>query len=1298
MGIIAEEAVRIRADTSGFHREVQTGVMGSIGRVAGAAAAALGGLAIGKALFVDPIKSAGEFQQSLNVLQATSHATDQRMKEVSATAMKLGADTKLPAVSASDAAKAMLELAKGGFTAKESMEGARGVLLLSTAAQIDGAAAATLVADSLHAFGLRAKDAGVVVDDFAGAANASTATMGEVGQALQQSGQAFHGLGIPVGDAATAIAAMANAGIKGSDAGTSLKTMLQRLNPETKKAKQAFSDMGVSAYDSSGKFVGIRDVITQLGPKLAGMTQKQKAHTLATIFGSDASRAAAIVLGMTGEQWDKLHGKVTKAGQAQALADAQTKGFKGAMSALRSSIETVQLQIGLKMLPVLTTFVRFLSANLPAAVSAVGSVLSGLGDAIRGVADWLGIFQEKGSTISPGMRSMAASTLEAKTRFDQIVDAVRSVIGVITQFSNWISDNVGNIRQIAIAIAVGAAAFVTLTAAVRVYIAVQSALNVVMSANPIGLVIIAIAALVVGMTLLYQRSATARAIMDAAFNGMRTAATAVFGFMTNTLIPGAIAAWNRFGPGVVAALNSAVSAIRTVVQAIATVVRVIVEQIRAHWEGVWKIFGPIVTAQLQVVKTTVQTVLAVVTGVVKLFAALLRGDWSGAWNALKGIVSAVLSGIVGIVKAMLSGLAGTALALAQAIGSKIAAGIKTAAAKLVGLAGDLVGKISSAATQAAGQALTLMLSVGQAIADGVIQGIGDISGRVADKVNSALDKARDLIGKFNVFGSPSKLWADTIGLPIGQGVVAGVERGMARLGATAVSSINRMRAELRPVAAMIPADFSAMTEKAAEALRAKIAAKAKPIGEAFGKWASNAKAAFDANIQKLITGVDAQLAKAQAKVDVWKAKLTPTEALLAAMQARAAQQQVVQAVAAARLALDGLKAKQAADWAQLMATQAANMASLRASLQESADSAILSGNTFQKGMAAAAGNPFAASLIGAQQAFDATKAQFDKGLVDRATFIAAADALDAAHLAATNAQQAESNLASDATQAQHDAARLTAEQAANATTLLDQYNTWQTALAQQTAAGAAITTQEKADQDAQAAQQAQFGTDRQTAVNALSEAMLAEKQFHLEQDAAAERAARDRAAEEMSAGLKKRHDRILEHLGNVQHAWDLSYNELARMASRSGGEITNNIAAALRAGVSTVAGAAAAVAQVIKNHLALRSPAKEGPLSDLDTWWTKLAPTLVASLDTSGVKAALTEAVTPSGAFIGDRRVGPAPTQYPAGGGVNWQRVEFLLQRIEKHTGTTAQKNPAVPEIHVAGGVSIDASAYRSRR
>lgn len=1269
MGVLAEESVRIRADTAGFHSEASRGILGSVTRIAGGAAAIFGGLALGKAMFLDPIKSAGEFQRSLNVLQATTHATGAQIQAASALAQKLGNDIHLPAVSAKDAADAMLLLGKSGFSVSQSMQAVHGTLLLSTAAEVDAATAATAVTQNINAFGLKAKDTNKIVDQMAGFMNATGTSFTAFSDSLTYVSAPARAVGQSFKETAAQLAILSQNGIDGSQAGTGLRHVLTQLGVDGSKAGKAMQQIGVHTFDAHGKFVGVRGVIEQLQPVLEHMTRSDRLKLMSQAFGQNAMNQANILLGQMPSHYDKVLAAIGRHGQAQKLADAQTKGFMGALSGLKSTFEGVQLTIGLALLPVLTKFVRFLTEAIPVAMAAIGTVI----DTIKGVIGQIaGVVQAHMTQI----RAVVDAGLSAlRAAFDGAVGFADGLIASIVTLIGWLNHNrdvlvalAGFVATLAAGYLAYQAALLVARAATMVATGAQWLLNAAMTANPIGILVLAIAALVAGLILLYTRSETARRIMDAAWAAIKTGAQVAFDYITKTIIPGAIAAWQRFGPEVAGFLTDAAGRIRTVVMTIATIVKTVVDGIRQNWDTIWKLLGPIVIATMQVVRTTVQTVLNVIAGVVRLFAALLRGDWSGAWNALKGIVSDVLNGLVSVIGSILRGLAGTAGNLAKLVGAAIAAGIKSAVQGLVGLAGDLVGKIRSAASQAAGQALTLMLSVGQAIADGVLQGIGDIGKAIADKVNGALHAARKLIGKVNIFGSPSKLWADTVGKPIGEGVVVGVTDAISKLGDSTGTLLVSLTGRLHVITEKLAADLATSTSATADKIVKAANDKAKPIQDAFGNWVKNAQATFDANIAKLTTSVEAWFTSAQAKIDAWKARATPTEALLAAMQAQAAQAQVVLAVAAASKALSDLKVKQAADWAALMATQAANMATLKASLQQTTDSALLSGNTFQKGMAAAATDPLAVALINAQKAFDATKAAFDAGTATQAEFIAAANALDDARTAA----------AADS----------------NATQLLDQYNTWQAALAQEAAAGAAITAQQTSDEAAQAALRTQFGIDRQAASKAVGDALLAEKQFHLEQEAAQERTARDRAAEEMSGALKRRHDRILEHLGNVQHAWDLHFAALARMATKSGGDITDNIATALRNGIPTVAGAAAAVAQVIANHLKLKSPAREGPMSDLDQWWNKLAPTLVASLDTGMIKAALGDALTPAMAAA---RPGAPVSAVGSSLPMRVSLDENVSRDLRELVAVLKRQEPSTPVTVIATG-GADAAVYAAKR
>lgn len=314
------------------------------------------------------IKVGTDYERAMNIFQAVTRASGDEMSRAAKLAQQLGADMQLPATSAGDAAKAMTELAKGGLTASEAMDAARGTLQLAAAAGIDEARAAEIAANALNAFGLAASEAGRVSDLLAAAANASSAEINDIALSMQQSSAVAAQLKIPIEDLVTVIGEMANAGIKGSDAGTSLRVMLSRLNPETDKAKDAMKALGVNVFDAGGQMKPLRDIIEDMSGALGKATDQQKLHALQVIFGQDAMRAANVVFGQGVEKFDDMAKAVGRSGAAQELSAARAKGLSGAMDGLTSQLETLALAIYQSVAPGLESMVRMI-ADLVGSIS-----------------------------------------------------------------------------------------------------------------------------------------------------------------------------------------------------------------------------------------------------------------------------------------------------------------------------------------------------------------------------------------------------------------------------------------------------------------------------------------------------------------------------------------------------------------------------------------------------------------------------------------------------------------------------------------------------------------------------------------------------------------------------------------------------------------------------------------------------------------------------------------------------------------------------------------------------------------
>jgi len=309
------------------------------------------------------VSKAAELESELNFLQAVSGATGEQMRQVATLAKQLGADVTIPAASALDAAKAMTELAKAGLSVEQSMAAAKGSLQLAAAGQLDAARAAEIVAGALNAFGLAGDQAIRVADLLAAAANASAADVAGMADSLKMASAVAAMSGRSIEETITALSMLANAGIQGSDAGTSLKTMFLRLVAPTKDAKEKLNSLGISLTDAQGRMLPLRDLTAQFASKLSALTEEERNYILTTVFGSDAIRAANIVLMAGADAYDEMYRAVAKANAAAELAEARMRGLRGAKEALNNAVETLGLSFGEKLLPVLSQ-VGFTVADL----------------------------------------------------------------------------------------------------------------------------------------------------------------------------------------------------------------------------------------------------------------------------------------------------------------------------------------------------------------------------------------------------------------------------------------------------------------------------------------------------------------------------------------------------------------------------------------------------------------------------------------------------------------------------------------------------------------------------------------------------------------------------------------------------------------------------------------------------------------------------------------------------------------------------------------------------------------------
>jgi len=333
------------------------------------------------ALIGSSVKLAASFETTMRQIAVATHTPAAGMKNLSDLALKMGADTTF---SAKDAGNAMLELARGGLTAAEIKGGALGsTLTLAAAGSLELGEAAGFVVQGLKTFNLGADKAASVAAALAGGANASTASVQDMGLALSQVGPGAVTAGLSLQETTAVLAAFAQNGIKGSDAGTSLKTMLTRLVPMTKKSASEMKKLGLNFIDANGEFKSITDIAEQLHDRLGPLSAATRKQALATIFGSDAERAATILTKEGAKGLEKFIKATNDKTQAEQLAKAATSGTAGALEQMKGSIETAQIALGTALAPAVTDIAKKISAF--ASGPLTHDVIPAIGKFVEGV-------------------------------------------------------------------------------------------------------------------------------------------------------------------------------------------------------------------------------------------------------------------------------------------------------------------------------------------------------------------------------------------------------------------------------------------------------------------------------------------------------------------------------------------------------------------------------------------------------------------------------------------------------------------------------------------------------------------------------------------------------------------------------------------------------------------------------------------------------------------------------------------------------------------------------------------------
>ncbi len=284
-----------------------------------------------------------DFESSMAQVRAFSGASAEEMAALEKAARDAGATTSK---SASDAADALGYMALAGWDTKTSMEGLMPVLRLSEAGKMDLAKASSLVTDSMSAMGIEVDDLAHYLDIVAQTARSSNTNIDQMAEAYINVGGTLRGLNVPLEDSALALGFLANAGIKGSEAGRALNAVMINLTAPTGRAKEALDALNFSAFDSSGQFKGMEQVLFELQGKMAGMTEEQRNNALAMIGGKQHVKDLNALLNGLDDSYDGLKASIAAAdGALEDVAKTMQTSNKGSLIELSSALEEVALKI-----------------------------------------------------------------------------------------------------------------------------------------------------------------------------------------------------------------------------------------------------------------------------------------------------------------------------------------------------------------------------------------------------------------------------------------------------------------------------------------------------------------------------------------------------------------------------------------------------------------------------------------------------------------------------------------------------------------------------------------------------------------------------------------------------------------------------------------------------------------------------------------------------------------------------------------------------------------------------------------
>lgn len=699
------------------------------------------------ALGTASVTTAANFESSMSQVQATMGITKDAMstvngqsvntmKTLSDLAKKMGSET---AFSASECAEALNYLALAGYDTQQMCDTLPTVLNLAAAGDIALADASDMVTDAMSALGMGVDEAGTMVDQMAKTASTTNTSVAQLGEGILTIGATAKSVKGGTAELNTALGILANNGIKGAEGGTHLRNIILSLQNPTDKAAAQMEALGLSVYDSEGNMRSMNDILGDLNKSMDGMTSAEKSNIISTIFNKTDLSSVNALLANTGDTWDSLQKSITDSGgAAQQMADTQLDNLQGQITILKSALEGLAISFGELLMPAIKQIVGW----------------------VQKFVDWLNGLSEGTKKTVVTIALLAAALGPVLIVIGKVISAVGTIMTIVPKIAGVINTVKG--------------AF--------------AALNTTMLANPIVLIIAAIAALVAAFIYLWNNCDGFRQFWIDLWENVKQVAITVwnaikafFSQVWEAIKTIFSTVFEVIKTLVTTYFNLYKTIIETVFNVIKTVITTIWEAIKGVFTTVFNVIKTLVTTYFNIYKTIIQTVLTVIQTVITtvwntiktVITTVLNAIkviFSTVWNAIKTIISAVVSGIKGlitgnftVVKNSITTIMNTIKSTISSIWNTIRSTISTVLGAIKGAVTSVFNGIVNAVKSAMGNVLNAVktgfsnvkghitglasqaFTWGKDLIMGIVNGIRSCIGAVGDAVSSVANKIRSFL-------------------------------------------------------------------------------------------------------------------------------------------------------------------------------------------------------------------------------------------------------------------------------------------------------------------------------------------------------------------------------------------------------------------------------------------------------------------------------------------------------------------------------------------------------------------------